>query len=326
MFPGSILSDMASAPASRVIMQISHKARRAIWPPVCCLLGFLLLPPISVARQQPSGKSSQQEPAGATIPRGKKLVMKDGTYQIVSSYQILGDRVRYYSVERAEWEEIPTALVDWTATKKAQAEAAAQAQALVGKVKAEEIEERAMPLDVDASLEILPGVFLPPGDGVFLLDGRAIFPLHKSAAFSKLSKKRFIVRAITPIPIVPSLHTVELQGAHASFRITNPAPEFYLRTTDPGQPQIDLIRARVKGNKRQIENIETRFMQQSAKRKTVSLQEWEVAKGVYRFTLGQPLAPGEYALAEISPKQGMNLLVWDFGVDRPRRGRAKNRK
>jgi hypothetical protein len=41
-----------------------------------------------------------------------------------------------------------------------------------------------------------------------------------------------------------------------------------------------------------------------------------VAATVYRFTLGEPLPPGEYALAEILP-DGMNLFVWDFGVDGP---------
>jgi len=49
-------------------------------------------------------------------------------------------------------------------------------------------------------------------------------------------------------------------------------------------------------------------------RKTMSLQRWEIAPTVFRFTLGEPLTPGEYALAEMLP-DGMNLFVWDFGVD-----------
>jgi hypothetical protein len=47
---------------------------------------------------------------------------------------------------------------------------------------------------------------------------------------------------------------------------------------------------------------------------TISIQQWEVAKRVYRYTLSEPLPPGEYALAEILPG-GLNLFVWDFGVD-----------
>jgi hypothetical protein len=49
-------------------------------------------------------------------------------------------------------------------------------------------------------------------------------------------------------------------------------------------------------------------------RNTVLLQRWEVAPNVFRFTLGEQLTPGEYALAEILP-DGINLYVWDFGVD-----------
>jgi hypothetical protein len=39
-----------------------------------------------------------------------------------------------------------------------------------------------------------------------------------------------------------------------------------------------------------------------------------VAPEVFRFTLSQTLPPGEYVLAEILP-DGLNLFVWDFGVD-----------
>lgn len=285
----------------------------------------VLLPKLACAARH-QNTSGQKEPAGSTLPKGKKLVMKDGTSQIASSYEVLGDRVRYFSVERGEWEEVPAAMVDWDATKKAQAADAQQAEALDNKLKTEEAAAKAAPLDVDASLEIIPGVFLPPGQGFFILDGRGIFPLQQSAASSKLSKKRLIEQVVIPAPIVPSRRAVDLDGAHASFRITNPSPEFYLRTTDPGEPEVELIEAHVHGNKRHIENIDSLFAQQQEKAKTMSLQIWEVAKGIYRFTLGQPLKPGEYALAEISSKEGMNLLVWDFGVDAARGKQPKSKK
>src|SRR5260370_23214967 len=55
------------------------------------------------------------------LPRGKKLVLKDGNFQLVRDYQRIGERVRYLSAERGEWEEIPAAMVDWDATAKAAA-------------------------------------------------------------------------------------------------------------------------------------------------------------------------------------------------------------
>src|SRR5215469_1229622 len=41
-----------------------------------------------------------------------KLYLKDGGYQLVREFQVEGDRVKYYSIERSDWEEIPLALVD----------------------------------------------------------------------------------------------------------------------------------------------------------------------------------------------------------------------
>lgn len=244
-------------------------------------------------------------------------MLKDGTFQLVRGYEVQGERVRYYSVERSQWEEIPSSLVDWEATRKIEADEAKRDQALVEKVHVAEAAERAKPIDIDASVEAAPGVFLPPGEGTFVLDGKALLPLTQAEAGVKLSKGRVLEQVLVPVPIVPSRRAVSLKGARASFRITNSQPEFFMRTADGREPRMELVRATVHGNSRHLENIDTLFTQHTEKRNTLPLQSWPLVKGVYRFTLGQALQPGEYVLAEILQGEGMNLYVWDFGVDSP---------
>ncbi len=265
---------------------------------------------------QESGKDSGAATnQGTFLPRGKKLILKDGSIQLIQSYEVRGDRVRYYSVERSQWEEIPWALVDWGATRNAEKEEASKDQVLVEKAHTEEAARRAAPVDIDASIEVMPGTFLPPGEGVFVLDGKAVLPLSQAEADEKLSKGHLLKQVLVPIPIVPTRRTVSLRGNRAALRISHSQPEFYMRTTDAREPRLDLIRAKVHGDKRQVENVDVLFTMQTEKRESLSLQLWQLAKGVYRFTLGQPLGPGEYVLAETVQGEGMNLYVWDFGID-----------
>ncbi|SPF55944.1 conserved exported hypothetical protein [Candidatus Sulfopaludibacter sp. SbA4] len=51
-----------------------------------------------------------------------KLYLKDGDYHIVREYKVQGDRVRFYSVERSDWEEMPLDLVDLKRTESEAAE------------------------------------------------------------------------------------------------------------------------------------------------------------------------------------------------------------
>src|ERR1700683_934918 len=88
--------------------------------------------PSETSTPQPSQQSQAPPPAGTSsvtsaqapatmrgLPRGKKLMLKDGSFQLVREYQVEGDRVRYYSVDRDGWEEVPAALVDLDKTKAA---------------------------------------------------------------------------------------------------------------------------------------------------------------------------------------------------------------
>ncbi len=97
----------------------------------------------------------------------KRLILKDGSYQMVTKYEIQGDRVHYFSVERFEWEDLPTSLVNWDATKK-YAEDLSKGKARAHVETPEEREEREK--EEANSPEILPGLRLPGTGGVFLLD------------------------------------------------------------------------------------------------------------------------------------------------------------
>ena len=283
----------------------------------------------------PSSKQSEKTatPTGVPgLPRGKKLVLKDGSFQLVRGYSRNGERVRYLSAERGAWEEIPAAMVDWDATAQAEVAEKNEEEALAKRIHAQEQAQRIETvMDIDASLQVAPGVFLPPGEGMFLIQGKSVTPLEQVGSEVKTDKKQFLKQVLSPIPIVPSKMNVRIPGAKAKTRVTATQVEFYLReappdpdrttpivkSSRPGEsgPEVELVRAMVKGDKRQLESIRSLFGQQmDTKRDSISIERWEVAPTVFRFTLSQPLPPGEYALAEILP-DGMNLFVWDFGVD-----------
>ncbi len=277
-------------------------------------------PPLHAQQQPPSpaaSASGSASPASESpgLPRGKKLLLKDGSYQLVREYKIEGDRVRYYSLDSSSWEVIPANLVDWDATKKAEADQAQRDAALAAKVEAQEAARVIPPLDIDASLEVAPGVFLPPGVNLFAFDGKSILALPQAETDTKLSKGRLLEQVMVPIPIVPSRQNVSIRGGRAKFRLRVGQFEFYIRTADAREPHLDLIRAKPHGDSRLIEHLDELFGEKQEVRDSIPMQKWEVARGVYRFTLGQPLAPGEYALAQVLDEEGMSLYVWDFGVD-----------
>lgn len=288
------------------------------------VFAFLSLSAAPLAAQQASPNPAQAEPQASPngsveAPRGVRLVLKDGTSQRVREYKVIGDRVRFYSIDRSDWEEIPASLVDWAATKKGEAAQAQADAALVKKARRQENQRRIMPLDVDASLEIYPGVFLPPGQGVWVLAHKDVLQLPPAEPIYKMNKRHEIAKILSPIPIVSERHTVLIKGAHAKLRIRSANPEFYLRVSADTVPSLELVRAQVEGSHRKIAQIDQLFKMENATTHPLLMQRWQLAKDVYRFTLGQSLQPGEYALVELVPAETeldqLSLYVWDFGVD-----------
>ncbi|HKE06175.1 MAG TPA: hypothetical protein VKB48_00025 [Candidatus Acidoferrum sp.] len=312
-------------------------ARQSVHGPLPCLFPVRLCLLLAALGGLCSGGLAQEsnattETKRSVDPRGMKLILTDGTYQLVREYQRNGDRVRYYSTERGAWEELPASMVDWDATAKAEKETEKESTALVEKVhKQEEARRMDNATDIDASLQVGQGTFLPSGEGMFLVEGKSVRVLDQAASEVKTDKKRILTQILVPVPVVPGKQNVTLQGARAVVRLRSEHPEFYLREAPPGPdevggiqrshrpneagPDVELIRVKVGRGNRQLESIKTLFGEKVGENANiVSVQRWEVAPNVYRFTLSQPLTPGEYVLAEVLA-DGLNLYVWDFGMD-----------
>jgi len=94
-----------------------------------------------------------------------KLYLKDGGYHMTREYHREGDRVRYFSTERGEWEEIPFELVDLDKTeseRKSKAQAEAEESHAMDE---EEKAERALRKEI-ASIPMEPGAYFMRGKNV----------------------------------------------------------------------------------------------------------------------------------------------------------------
>src|SRR5258708_11495532 len=147
------------------MQMMSTKIVRLVY---CVLLASWACPHGGSARQEQSsiGKQASSKDAQAgvpALPRGKKLVLRDGNFQLVKDYRRNGERVRYLSAERGDWEEIPAAVVDWDATAKAAVAEEAAEDALAKKIHAQEQAQRIeTSMDVGPGLHVAPGVVLRP--------------------------------------------------------------------------------------------------------------------------------------------------------------------
>ncbi len=263
----------------------------------------------------------------------KRLVLKDGSYQIVTKWEMLGDRVHYFSAERDEWEDVPNSLVDWDATNQFEKDRVAQKNSPEARALDKELEEE-REAEEAKSPTVAPGLRLPSEGGVYALDTYLsepqLVPLGQSTGQVNKNTKRNILRAAVN-PIAGSKATIELPGARSKIQVHALLPTIYVNlepaadeeTTAPsGKSGAELpwdryriVRVQVKGDKRIVGAVKTAvYGKTSAEQDLVGITPEQIGEGWVKITPKEPLIPGEYALAEMLGKQGINSYVWDFGV------------
>ena len=169
----------------------------------------------------------------------KRLILTDGTYQLATKWEVKGERVRYLSAERNEWEEVPKSMVDWAATDKYEKDRAAgkPAPEAVALDKELEAERQA---DEARSPHVAPGLRLPDDGGVILLDTFQTQPqlveLQQSSGELNKNMKGNILRA-TINPIASAKQIIELPGLHAKIQAHVTVPAIYVNLEQ--QDQLD---------------------------------------------------------------------------------------
>jgi len=309
----------------------------------------------SSAGHSSSGQSSKPIPMSPGIPgmgRNHRLILKDGSYQLVRDYQIVGERVRYLSQERGEWEELPVDLVDWDATCKWEKEhadladqGASPAMKEAEEIDKEESDERSN--QTERMPKVAEGLQLPDQDGVFVLDtfrGTPELVELKPADLSMSAKSRHGIGVLNPL--AGQSANLELEGAHARVHLHVNDPEIYLSlgVEDQTEPvlshpiTVNTNGAKAVNGKHGAHSAQSGFVivrvdERQAVRivgavhvspnGTASQNEDAIPTKVevmtgkrwLRLVPEQKLTVGEYALVEIISSSDIGESVWDFRVD-----------
>ena len=282
--------------------------------------------------------------ASYTQTLAQRLILKDGSYQLISKYEIRGDRVHYLSAERNEWEDLPSSLVDWDATKAyARDRAAGKPSAEAIAIDKEAVAERAAEEAAQTAKEpeVAPGLRLPIDGLAYMLDNFHTQPelveLLQNTGDVNRNRTGNILRS-TVAPFSGSKQSIELPGAHATIQAHTNRPTIYLQNSvsssnpgssenKPAQPEqplspiagsdrFHIVRVSSKSDKRVVGQIKVNALGKAKQQEDlVPTASDDLTGGWLRLTPVEPLSPGEYAVVEVDSKEGMNLYVYDFGVN-----------
>lgn len=243
-----------------------------------------------------------------TLAANLKLYLKDGTFHIAREYKIENDRVKFYSVERSQWEEVPKELVDLARTN---AESAQKSAALAEETKTITEEDKAVRALQDEIMKI------PQDPGVYTLEGASlkdaqliIFKLAESKIHT--NKGRSVLKAVTPIPLVSGKATVEIDNDHSLNIVHNDRQEFYIQLE--GDQRFGIVKLTPHHGVRIVERLTILpVVNQAAEEmdQVPIFRKQLTESGLYKIWPEKPLEPGEYAVVEYIEGK-MNTQIWDF--------------
>jgi hypothetical protein len=268
----------------------------------------------------------------------RRLILKDGSYQSATQWEIKGDRVRFYSSERYGWEELPTTLVDWAATERynRELENSRSSGQLTLSHTPDDTDKEDQPAKPETP-PVAPGLSLPDDGGVFLLDTyksqAQLVELDQSGGeLNKHTGRNILRAAINPLAL-SSKQTIEIQGIHAAVQAHVTQPVLYVQLDGEETPangaqsapqtsappsaaeRYRIVRLQRKKDSRVVGDLNIGITGKMSQK-----ENWvKTASAPYgpwtRITPTEPLAQGEYAIVELLDKGQINLYVWDFGVD-----------
>lgn len=314
----------------------------------------------ATAGQEPLPEHKQViTPDAPGLAHNHRLILKDGSYQVVRKYQVVGDRVRYMSMERGgDWEELPYSLVDWDATKKWEAhhtgpyDTSGSSDAMKEAAELDK-EEAAAREDEKARMpQVANGLELPDQDGVFVLDTYQGTPELVELKPSDLNLNQKSRKGLATLnPLAGQKASIELDGAHAKAHLhvndpaiyvsiegrddveqvvshamtvnTHNAQEVAHRAHGAHSPQsgFAIVKVDERREVRIIGAIHVSPTGNVTQTEDVIPTKVEVVPGKHwlKLTPEGPLTVGEYALVEILSPSDISQSVWDFRVD-PRMG------
>jgi hypothetical protein len=233
-----------------------------------------------------------------------KLFLKDGTYQLVREYKVEGERVKYFSTERGEWEEIPVSLVDLDKTK-----------AVIKQREEETREETKTIAEEEKALReaAREAERVPMEPGVYLVEGDKLIPVKQAESKVVTNKRRSVLKALSPIPVVTGKATLELDGPHSSTGTANREPQFYIRLS--AEERFSIVRLSEHKGNRVVAKLTVIPVTKDTIEEPDLVETFrkQVGDQVYRIWPEKPLEPGEYAVVQYTEEK-LNMQVWDFFI------------